>query len=282
MRNRKFEVTPSGGGAGAFVDGVDLSLGLSKDAVKKIRTALGEYGVVFFRDQTLSPEQHISMAKQFGAININRFFATVDGHPNIAEVRKEPTQAANIGGSWHTDHSYDLEPAMGSILVARETPSRGGDTLFASMFAAYDSLSEGVKKVLESLQAWHSSRHAFGDTTRIKSAGLDDRYGNPELAQQDSLHPIVIKHPVSGRKALYVNPGFTIGVDGWHQNESDALLQMLYQHAARPEHTFRFQWQPGSVAFWDNRASWHYALNDYSGERRIMHRITIDGCALAA
>lgn len=282
MRNRKFEVTPSGGGAGAFVDGVDLSLGLSKDAVKKIRTALGEYGVVFFRDQTLSPEQHISMAKQFGAININRFFATVDGHPNIAEVRKEPTQAANIGGSWHTDHSYDLEPAMGSILVARETPSRGGDTLFASMFAAYDSLSEGVKKVLESLQAWHSSRHAFGDTTRIKSAGLDDRYGNPELAQQDSLHPIVIKHPISGRKALYVNPGFTIGVDGWHQNESDALLQMLYQHAARPEHTFRFQWQPGSVAFWDNRASWHYALNDYSGERRIMHRITIDGCALAA
>ena len=172
MRNRKFEVTPSGGGAGAFVVGVDLSLGLSKDAVKKIRTALGEYGVVFFRDQTLSPEQHISMAKQFGAININRFFATVDGHPNIAEVRKEPTQAANIGGSWHTDHSYDLEPAMGSILVARETPSRGGDTLFASMFAAYDSLSEGVKKVLESLQAWHSSRHAFGDTTRIKSAGL--------------------------------------------------------------------------------------------------------------
>ena len=282
MRNRKFEVTPSGGGAGAFVDGVDLSLGLSKDAVKKIRTALGEYGVVFFRDQTLSPEQHISMAKQFGAININRFFATVDGHPNIAEVRKEPTQAANIGGSWHTDHSYDLEPAMGSILVARETPSRGGDTLFASMFAAYDSLSEGVKRVLESLQAWHSSRHAFGDTTRIKSAGLDDRYGNPELAQQDSLHPIVIKHPISGRKALYVNPGFTIGVDGWHQNESDALLQMLYQHAARPEHTFRFQWQPGSVAFWDNRASWHYALNDYSGERRIMHRITIDGCALAA
>tara|TARA_B100000676_G_C18057311_1_gene835342 strand:+ start:1409 stop:2257 length:849 start_codon:yes stop_codon:yes gene_type:complete len=282
MRNRKFEVTPSGGGAGAFVDGVDLSLGLSKDAVKKIRTALGEYGVVFFRDQTLSPEQHISMAKQFGAININRFFAAVDGHPNIAEVRKEPTQAANIGGSWHTDHSYDLEPAMGSILVARETPSRGGDTLFASMFAAYDSLSEGVKKVLESLQAWHSSRHAFGDTTRIQSAGLDDRYGNPELAKQDSLHPIVIKHPISGRKALYVNPGFTIGVDGWHQNESDALLQMLYQHAARPEHTFRFQWQPGSVAFWDNRASWHYALNDYSGERRIMHRITIDGCALAA
>ena len=135
MRNRKFEVTPSGGGAGAFVDGLDLSLGLSKVAVKKIRTALGEYGVVFFRDQTLSPEQHISMAKQFGAININRFFATVDGHPNIAEVRKEPTQAANIGGSWHTDHSYDLEPAMGSILVARETPLRGGDTLFASMLS---------------------------------------------------------------------------------------------------------------------------------------------------
>jgi taurine dioxygenase len=282
MRNRKFNVVPSGGGVGAFIEGVDLSLGLSKDAVKRIRAALGDYGVVFFREQLLSPTQHIAIAEQFGQINVNRFFPTVDGHPRIAEVRKEPSQGANIGGSWHTDHSYDEQPAMGSILIARETPPRGGDTLFASMFAAYESLSQGVKDALKPLQAWHSSRHAFGDKVRMKSNGVDERFGNPELALQDSLHPLVISHPISGRKALYVNPGFTIGIDGWQAHESAALLQMLYEHAARPEHTYRFQWQPGSIAFWDNRASWHYALNDYQGARRVMHRITLEGEALAA
>lgn len=282
MQTTRFSITPSGGGAGAFVNGLDISGKLTKRHVDKIREALGEYGVVFMRDQHATPEQHIAFAKRFADINVNRFFAAVENYPQIAEVRKEPEQQNNIGGAWHTDHSYDKAPAMGSILLARETPPSGGDTLFASMFAAYDSLSPGLKKCLRGLKAVHSSRHAFGDVDRIEKMGLKGRYKNPEKAQQDSVHPVVIKHPISGRRALYVNPGFTIGIHGWSDEESKPFLEMLYKHAARPEHTFRFNWAPGSLAFWDNRATWHYAVNDYAGKRRVMHRITLEGCKLAA
>ena len=284
MQNTRFEVRSSGGGVGAFVEGIDLSLGVSDDARDMLREALGDYGVLFFRDQALSPEAHLAFAERFGAINVNRFFKAVEGYPRIAEVRKEPEQQGNIGGGWHTDHSYDDAPALGSVLVARETPASGGDTLFASMYAAYETLSDGLKATLDTLSAVHSSRHVFGADARDKRGGADlgDRLGNVEAATQDAVHPVVIRHPISGRKALYVNPGFTLRIDGWTEAESAPLLNMLYAHAARPEHTYRFQWAPGSVAFWDNRASWHYALNDYHGARRLMHRITIEGERLAA
>ena len=240
--------------------------------------------MLFFRDQTLTPDEHVTLAERFGTINVNRFFGAVESHPMIAEVRKEPDQQTNIGGGWHTDHSYDEEPAMGSILLARETPPTGGDTLFANMYAAYENLSDGLKQTLEGLKAVHSSRHVFGANSRYKQEGADlsDRFGNEAAATQDSVHPAVISHPISGKKALYVNPGFTLRFDGWTDAESAPLLQMLYAHAAKPEHTYRFQWAPGSIAFWDNRATWHYALNDYHGSRRLMHRITVEGGKLAA
>jgi len=184
----------------------------------------------------------------------------------------------NIGGGWHTDHSYDQIPAMGSLLYALQTPPTGGDTLFASMYAAYDALSDGLKQTLAGLRAVHSSRHVFG----AKKPGLEDRFHNPDLATQDAVHPVVITHPDSGRKALYVNPGFTLRFDGWTDEESRPLLSYLYEHAVRPEFVYRFAWQPGSLAFWDNRATWHYAVNDYHGERRLMHRITVEGSALGA
>ena len=284
VQNTRFEVRSSGGGVGAFVEGIDLSLEVSDDARDMLRAALGDYGVLFFRDQELSPEAHLAFAERFGAINVNRFFKAVDGYPRIAEVRKEPEQQANIGGGWHTDHSYDDAPALGSILVARETPASGGDTLFASMYAAYETLSDGLKTTLDSLSAVHSSRHVFGADARYKRQGadLDERLGNEDAATQDAVHPVVIRHPISGRKALYVNPGFTLRFDGWTEAESAPLLNMLYAHAARPEHTYRFQWASGSIAFWDNRATWHYALNDYHGARRLMHRITIEGERVAA
>lgn len=284
MQNEDFTIRPSGGGVGAFVDNIDLALGMTDAARDRLRETLGEYGVLFFRDQTLTPDQHITLAERFGTINVNRFFGAVENHPMIAEVRKEPDQQANIGGGWHTDHSYDEEPAMGSILLARETPQTGGDTLFASMYMAYESLSDGLKQTLDGLKAVHSSRHVFGANSRYKQEGADlsDRFGNEAAATQDSVHPVVISHPISGRKALYVNPGFTLRFDGWTDAESAPLLQMLYAHAARPEHTYRFQWAPGSIAFWDNRATWHYALNDYHGSRRLMHRITVEGGKLAA
>lgn len=281
---RNIEISPAGPFVGAFVEGVDLGAGLDDGAVSQLREALGAHGVLFFRDQTLSPESHIAMAERFGGINVNRFFAHVDGQPKIAEVRKEPDQKANIGGGWHTDHSYDVEPALGSILVARETPRIGGDTIFSSMYAAYDHLSDGLKETLAGLKAVHSSRHVFGKAARYKDRGedLNGRLGNEDAAQQDAVHPVVIRHPISGKQALYVNPGFTLRFDGWTEEESKPLLETLYAHAGRQEFTYRFNWAPGSVAFWDNRATWHMALNDYQGERRLMHRITVEGGAIAA
>jgi taurine dioxygenase len=273
LLSNHLEIRPLSGTVGAEIGGVDLGGTLSDAAVAGIRHALAEHGVVVFRDQTLTPEQHIAVARHFGKINVNRFFTHEEGHPEIALVSKEPDQTANIGGGWHTDHSYDERPALGSMLYAREVPPCGGDTMFASMYAAYDALSDGLKQTLAGLRGVHSSRHVFG----IERPAMQGRIGNPELATQDAVHPVVITHPESGRPALYVNPGFTLRFDGWTAEESQSLLRYLYQHAARPEFTCRLQWQNGSLAFWDNRSTWHYALNDYQGQRRLMHRITIEG-----
>lgn len=281
MRNSEIDVHPFTGGVGAEIRNVDLAR-LDEGSTEIIRRTLFDRGVVFFRDQQLTPEQHVAAAERFGAINVNRFFKHVDGYPMIAEVRKEPEQKTNIGGGWHTDHSYDQAPALGSMLYAREVPDSGGDTMFASMYAAYDALSDGLKRTLEGLRAEHSSRHVFGaNNRRPKDNDLQGRLGNPELAMQDAVHPVVIRHPGSGRKALYVNPGFTLRFAGWTDEESRPLLDYLYRHAVRPEFCCRFQWADGSLAFWDNRATWHYAVNDYHGERRLMHRITIEGVPLS-
>lgn len=274
------EIRPVSPVIGAEILGVDLGASLSNAEVDAIAGAHAEYGVIFFRDQHLTPEQHIAFARRFGPINVNRFFKPVPGYPLIAEVRKEPEQRVNIGGMWHTDHSYDTAPAMGSILYALEVPDTGGDTLFASMYRAWETLSDGMKGLLSGLKAVHSSRHVFGDSRRVRDPDIGDRLGNADRATQDAIHPVVITHPVTGRHALYVNPQFAVRFDGWTEEESRPLLEYLYRHASRPEHTCRFSWAPGSLAFWDNRACWHYALNDYHGKRRLMHRITLEGVPL--
>ena len=276
MNYPHLQLTPASPALGAFVENIDLGQTLDDAVLAGLLQAHADYGVLFFRDQQLTPSQHIALAEQLGEINVNRFFAAVDDHPQIAEVRKEPDQAFNIGGGWHTDHSYDQIPALGSLLYARELPPTGGDTLYASMYAAYEALSDGMKQMLEGLNAVHSSRHVFGAAAN-RPADLSDRLGNAEAATQDAVHPVVLSHPRSGRKALYVNPGFTVRFDGWTELESEPVLKFLYQHAARPEFTYRFQWAPGSLAFWDNRATWHFAVNDYQGERRLLHRITLEG-----
>ncbi|MGE0699416.1 MAG: TauD/TfdA dioxygenase family protein [Hyphomicrobiaceae bacterium] len=279
MRNAAIEIRPTSGALGAEVLGLDLAAPLDGGTVGTLKGALAEHGVIFFRDQSLTPEQHITFSRHFGPIDINRFFKAVPDHPEIAEVRKEPDQARNIGGNWHTDHSYDQVPALGSVLLAREVPPRGGDTLFACMAKAYDALSPGLKRTLEGLKAVHSSRHVFGRVQYGRE--MNGRIGNPEAATQDAVHPVVIRHPMSGRKVLFVNPGFTTHFDGWTEAESKGLLETLFTHARRPDFQTRFQWQTGSIAFWDNRATWHYAVNDYQGERRLMHRITIGGVPLS-
>lgn len=277
---RTIDVRPTSGALGAEIRGVDLSHGLDDERFAEIRRAFALFGVIFFRDQDLTPEQHIAFAERWGTINVNRFFQPVDGYPMIAEVRKEAHDTGNIGGSWHADHSYDRIPAMGSVLYAREVPAFGGDTLFASMYHAYETLSDGMKRVLDGLRAEHSSRHVFGEGERVATDSYKGRIGNPELATQDASHPVVIRHPESGRRALYVNPRFTLKIAGWAAEESRSLLEFLYRHATRPEFTTRFRWRRGSMAFWDNRATWHYAVNDYQGARRVMHRITLDGSVL--
>jgi taurine dioxygenase len=278
MSYQHIRVEPISTHVGAEIADVDLAGPITEETFAEIRRAFGEYGVVFFRDQYLTPEQHVSFAESFAPIDINRFFAAVPGYPMIAEVRKEPEQTRNIGGGWHTDHSYDEAPALGSMLYAREVPTTGGDTLFAGMYAAYDALSEGLKATLEGLRACHSSRHVFGPEAHARRGDLVGR--NPELATQDAIHPVVIRHPETGRKALYVNPGFTLRFEGWTEEESRPLLDHLYRHATRPEFTCRFHWRVGSLALWDNRSTWHFAVNDYPGERRLLHRITIQGSRL--
>ena len=278
------EVSPLSPALGGIISGVDIAAGISDEQFAEIRQAFIDYSVIFLRDQQITPDQHIEFARRWGEINVNRFFQAVDSHPIIAEVRKEADQKKNIGAEWHTDHSYDEIPAMGSILYAREVPSVGGDTLFASMYAAYDALSDGLKQMLSSMNAEHSSRHVFGEVA-YSDRDLDDlgsRLGNTDAAIQDSIHPVIIKHPLSGRPALYVNGDFTVKFENWTQEESQPLLDYLYAHARQNEFTCRFHWQQGSMAIWDNRATHHCALNDYHGERRLMHRITIDGVGLQA
>ena len=282
MRNTRFEVRPTSGALGAELLGIDLANDLDEGAVAYIREAFNEHGVIFFRDQKLTPQQHIAFAERLGPINLNRFFKSAPGYPQIAEVRKEAAQATNIGGGWHTDHSYDEVPALGSILLAREIPPRGGDAMFACMALAYEALSSGLKKALKGLRAVHSSRHVFGQESLEAKPDRVGRLINPELATQDAVHPVVIRHPDTGRPTLYVNATFTTNFEGWTAQESKPLLDYLCQHASRPEFQTRFKWEEGSIAFWDNRATWHYALNDYQGERRLMHRITIDGVPLEA
>jgi taurine dioxygenase len=273
-------VEPLSTALGAEISGVDLATPPTEPALAEIRHAFGERGVIFFRDQRLTPKQHLAFARRFGGIDVNRFFAAVPGYPTIAEVRKEREQRRNIGNGWHTDHSYDLAPAMGSMLYAREVPTTGGDTLFAGMYAAYDALSDGLKATLDGLRALHSSGHVFGAEAQARRGDLEGRIGNPELATQDAIHPVVIRHPETGCKALYVNPGFTLRFESWTNEESRPLLDYLYRHAVRPEFTIRFRWREGTLAFWDNRSTWHFAVNDYHGARRLLHRITIEGVPL--
>ena len=272
-------VKPLSGNIGAEIDGVNLKK-ISKEQFKEIKIVFGKYGVIFFRNQNLSPEEEIIFAELWGEININRFFTNLEGYPKIALVSKEPDQKKNIGGAWHTDHTYDLEPAMGSILFAHQVPKKGGDTLFSSMYAAYETLSDGLKDTLKNMYGRHSSRHVFGTSRAERNDDTVGRIINSDKAKQDAIHPVVITHPQTGKKALFVNPTFTLGFDGWSDEESKPLLNYLYSHATKPEFTCRFKWEEGSIAFWDNRSTWHLAINDYHGERRLMHRITIDGTRL--
>lgn len=259
------------GAAGAEIKGIDLAA-LNDAGFAQLQRMLWDHGVVAIRDQDLSPEAHIAFAERWGRIDINRFFTPVPGHPKIAEVRTKAEQIQVIGGEWHTDHSYDPAPAMISILVARELPEFGGDTCFASQTAAYQNLSDGLRATLEGLKAWHSDG-SFADSAA--ELGVGNNVG------VKSLHPIIITHPQSGEKALYVNGDFTTHIDGWSVQESAPMLKYLYEFCTQPTLQCRINYQPGTVVIWDNRLVQHYAVADYQGQARLMHRVTVEGQALS-
>ena len=253
---------------GAEISGVDLSRPLSNSHVSALHDALMTHQVIFFRDQTMSVEQHKAFGRLFGELLVHPAAkAEIDGHPEIRVVHADQTSTSVTGEVWHSDMSCEPEPPMGSILYLHETPETGGDTAFANMYLAYETLSEPVKRLVGGLGAFHTSAHVY---SRGAYARTDKKF--PE-----AVHPIVRTHPVTGRKSLFVNRGFTTRIEGLKRHESDALLEMLLRHCETPEFQCRFQWQRHSVAFWDNRCALHRATFDYFPHVRHGHRVTIKG-----
>jgi alpha-ketoglutarate-dependent taurine dioxygenase len=275
MARAAIEVRRISGALGAEVLGVDLSRSPDDDEISALRRAWLEHLVLFFRDQRLTPAQYMAFARRIGQPIEYPFVKGIAGFPEIIEVKKLEHETVNFGGIWHSDTAYLEAPPMASMLLAREIPPYGGDTLFANMYLAYETLSEGMRRVLEGLRAVNSSAKADVSRTRedrIKSDGRSD-----EKREYLAEHPVVRTHPETGRKALYVNMAHTVRFVGMTEEESAPLLGYLYTHQVRPEHTCRFAWQPGSIALWDNRCAQHNPVNDYHGYRRVMHRITLAG-----
>ena len=267
---------------GVEIRGVQLAEATGDAALlDEIRTAVWEHGVALLRDQDFGPQEHIAFARAWGGIDINNYFPLTDAFPEIAVVGKRADQTTNIGGGWHTDHSYDQIPAMGSILVARELPPTGGDTLFAHMGAAYDALSADLTTEIEGLEAFHSADHVYSPDGYYAQTDMAESLRGQQMTT-GARHPVAIRHPQTGRKLLYVNAAFTTHIVGRTREESMPLLQRLFATALSADNTARVEWQPGSVAIWDNRTTWHMAMNDYQGHARTMHRITLTGEALAA
>ena len=262
---------------GAEIEGVDLSKPLSNAQFDDIHSAFLRHHVIFFRGQTLTPDQHITFGKRFGTLNIHPYVKGMAGYPEILEIIKEPSDRINFGGGWHSDMSFLEIPALGSILHAQEVPEVGGDTLFASQHAAWDVLSEGLKASLTPLTAIHSAAEEYGagGHSSAKRASMDSEVTGDEAPEYE--HPVVRTHPETGRKGLYINPAFTLRFKGWTKKESQPLLEYLFEVSKREAFTCRFRWTPGALAFWDNRCVWHYALNDYHGKRRHMRRVTVNG-----
>ena len=258
---------------GAEIGGADLAQDLDDDTTAEIRRALLQYRVVFFRDQDITPEQHLAFARRFGGLVDYPMVKGLDDHPEIVPVVKLEGESHNFGGIWHSDTTYLAEPPMGAILVARELPPQGGDTLFANMVMAYEALSDGMKVMLSGLTAVNSSAKADVAKSREDRQMDMDAVPDPLIAE----HPIIRTHPETGEKALYVNIGHTIAIKGLADEESRPLLDHLFAHQRRDEFSCRFRWRPGSVAFWDNRSTQHYPLNDYHGFKRVMHRVTLAG-----
>lgn len=270
---RHIEVQPVAGSLGAEIRGVNVATAPGDEVISEIRQAFLDHLVIFFRDQRLTPHEQLAFARRFGEPMEYPQLKGLPECPLITPVLKLEHERVNFGGVWHSDTTYLTRPPMASMLYALEIPPYGGDTLFANQYQAYETLSDGLRNVLDGLTGVNSSTKADASKTReerLKDAGV-------EMKVLVGEHPVVRTHPETGRRALYVNIGHTTHFKGWTEEESRPLLEYLWHHQVRPEFTCRFRWQPGSIAFWDNRCVQHNAVNDYQGFRRVMHRVTLAG-----
>ena len=280
MARSPYETRRLAGALGAEIRGADLSNPLEAEDFAAIHRALLEHHVLVFRDQTLTRPQQLDLAKRFGEPEIHPIANGLPEHPEVIRVLKPAGESAYFGTSWHTDNSFFERPSAVTILYGEQVPPVGGDTLFASMTKAWETLSAPLQAFLEPLSAVHSASSAYdpkttGDAKYKGETAITYTYSN---AIHDLVeHPIVRTHPESGRKSLFVNPMFTQRIVGLAPHESDALLAMLYEHATRPDFTCRVHWEPGSVTVWDNRCVQHYAIDDYADFERVMYRVTVAG-----
>ena len=256
---------------GAEIHGVDLSKDLGNQQFQEIHDALMQNLVIFFRDQKLSVDEHKVFGRRFGKLHIHpNAPQEIKEHPEILVIKADEKSKHVAGEEWHSDVSCDEEPPMGSILYMHTVPpDGGGDTMFANMYRAYDTLSEPIKQMLNDMTAIHDSGKAHSYRTKATDR-VDKQFPRAE-------HPVIRTHPVTGRKGLYVNRGFTTRIVQLKPNESAAMLEMLYRHVETPEFMCRFQWKPNSIAFWDNRSAQHHALFDYFPNKRYGHRVTVCG-----
>jgi len=263
------------GALGAEIAGVDLASDLDEETIAAMRRAWLDHLVICFRGQELPPARFLAFARRFGEIIEYPFLKGLDGFPEITPVVKLEHERLNFGGLWHSDTTYLERPPMGTLLIAREVPPYGGDTLFANMYLAYESLSAGMRRLLDGLVAVNSSAKA--DVTKTREDRIRDAAKADAKREYIAEHPVVRTHPETGRKALYINGGHTVRFKDMAEAESAPLLQYLFAHQQRPEFTCRFRWEAGSIALWDNRCTQHNPINDYHGHRRIMHRVTLAG-----
>ncbi|MEN8195976.1 MAG: TauD/TfdA family dioxygenase [Pseudomonadota bacterium] len=278
MNYERIEICPLTPALGAEISGVDLSQPIDDATTGEIRRAFADYLVLFFRDQEITPAQQVAFAGLFGPVGAYPFAEPITEHPRVIPIVKEAHQTTNFGGIWHTDTPYLEKPSLGSVLYAREVPAVGGDTVWASGYRAWETLSEGLRATLEPLRAVQSAAKNKAElrVDHLKDGSMQG-HNVEAMDVQQAEHPVARTHPVTRRKALYVSPAHTTHFADWTETESAPLLDYLYRHITREENTCRFRWTRGSVAVWDNRCSLHYPLNDYHGHRREMHRVTIDG-----
>ena len=278
MTYEHITVEPIAGACGAVIGGVDLSQDMDDATFGEIKQAFVDHQVIFFHDQTLTEDQHKAFGKRFGTLNIHPRYVPLEGHPEIFPIRKDPEDSRIVGDAWHHDLTHLPEPPLGAILYGLDVPPVGGDTMFASQYLAYETLSDGLKQTLATLKGVHDNRIQAPNVTAARNDERTSKLVEDDNAEEPECeHPVVITHPESGRKALYVNSIRTHRFAGMTEEESRPLLDYLCEHAIKPEFTCRFRWRKGSIAFWDNRCVMHKALNDYPGHKRYMNRVTVNG-----